>query len=84
MTHMCKFCTCALFLQFTFLINIPDMPPDNSSVLLKQTRHLGLRKPYGIILQPNINGRLTVLRLIDYYLILFHNNLYFGQSYYVY
>lgn len=37
---MCKICTCDAFLQFAFLINIPNVFSNNSSVFLEHFCHL--------------------------------------------
>ncbi len=71
---VCKFCTYLFFLQFSFLKYIVNMTSYHCSVLLKQFSHLSLRKPYSLILQPDINLRLSVLCLIDYYLIILHSS----------
>ena len=41
-------------------------------ILLKQFSHLSLCQPYGVVLQTDINLCLSVIGLIDDYLILFH------------
>ena len=69
---MCKFCTHLFFVQLFFFKNIINVASYNSSVFLKQLCHLSLCKPHGVILQTNINLSLSVLRLIDYKLVLFH------------
>ena len=49
LSGMCKICTHLFFFQFPFLEYISDMTSNISSILLKQLRHLGLRKPHGFI-----------------------------------
>ena len=69
---MCKICTHLFSVQLTFIKNIIDVASYNSSVFLKQLSHLSLRQPHRLILQADINLRLSVLRLIDYNLVLVH------------
>ena len=39
-THMCKFCTCGISRQFTFVVYVPYMPLNNSPVSLEKQGHL--------------------------------------------
>ena len=59
---MCKICTHLFSVQLTFIKNIIDVASYNSSVFLKQLSHMSLRQPHRLILQADINLRLSVLR----------------------
>ena len=45
------------------------MAPYHGSILLKQLRHLRLRKPYRILFQLDIDGSLSVRCLINDYFV---------------
>ena len=70
-THMCKFCTCGILLQFSFSIDITNVTPNNSSILVKQFCHLLLSEPYSFIIQTDFDSRRLVW-LIEDYLVLLH------------
>ena len=44
-SHVCKFCTCGLDVQFALFVHICNMPCYYRTVFLEQVCHLGLRKP---------------------------------------
>ena len=69
---MCKICTHLFSVQLTFIKNIIDVASYNSSVFLKQFCHLSLCQPHSLVLQSDINLCLSVLCLINDYLVLFH------------
>ena len=50
-THMCKFCTCDIFIQFTLLEDVSYMARYYSTVSSEQFSNLTLCKPHGIFLQ---------------------------------
>ena len=54
-THMCKFCTCGISRQFTFVVYVPNMPLNNSPVSLEKRGHLFRTKPYRFVLKFDID-----------------------------
>ena len=68
-THMCKFCTCDIFIEFALFVAIVYMTCDNSSVASKQLCHLTLCKPHCLILQLHIELYAAVLRTVYFYRI---------------
>ena len=68
-TNLCIFCTSCLFLQFSYLVNVPNMAHNYSSVRLKQFRHLRLRKPHGFPFQLDIKLCLSIFTLINNYFV---------------
>ncbi len=74
---MCKFCTYLFSAQLTFLKNIIYVSSYYSSVFLEQLCHLRLSQPHHVVIQADINLRLSVFCLIDYNLVLFHFPIYF-------
>ena len=71
-THMCKFCTCALLIEFSFFINIADVTANDCSVFLKQLCHLCLSQPHRILVQTHIDCRLAIIRFIYDNLVRYH------------
>ena len=64
------------FLKFTFFKRIINVTCNYGLILLKQLSHLSLCQPHGLILQPNINLRLSIWSLIDYNLLIFLHTLF--------
>ena len=54
-THMCKFCTCGISYQFTFVVYVPYMPLNNSPVSFEMQGHLFCTKPYRFVLKFDID-----------------------------
>ena len=59
----------AFLVQFPFSKDIVNVPRDDGSVSLKQFCHLALRKPNGILFQPNVEPY-RLVRLIHDNLVL--------------
>ena len=64
------------FLKFTFFKRIINVTRNYGLILLKQLSHLSLCQPNCLILQTDINLRLSIFRLIDYYLLIFFHTLF--------
>ena len=64
------------FFKFTFFKRIINVTCNYGLILLKQLCHLSLCQPHGLILQPDINLRLSIWSLIDYNLLIFLHTLF--------
>ncbi len=65
--NLCKFCTSCRLIQLTFLEHIVQMLGHHRTLAAKQRRHLLLRQPYRLRIQPHIHPRLATLGFIDQY-----------------
>ena len=66
-----------IFFKFTLFQCIVYMSGYNRLILLEKLSHLSLCQPHSLILQSDINLCLSILCLIDYYLLLFFHNIHF-------
>ena len=70
------------FFKFTFFKRIINVTCNYGLILLKQLSHLSLCQPHGLILQPDINLRLSIWSLIDYNLLIFFHTLFVSFAHY--